>query len=201
MIFKAISSSLLQLEARNLLRRRLCTLVSETQPSDRSLGVFTPGKLLSWNLRLHSCELYCLLLASGDLQQSPRVYANTGAALSCLDPKPSHQSVASGGALRRRSRASVLLGEQAELQRFSEGRPRSAEGRGRRPAARRAILQDRGQRHRLRPAGGPPPGRATCRLAGSAPRSRVAPAADSLLPPSRDLNDPPLPPSVWGALG
>lgn len=96
MIFKAISSSLLQLEARNFLRRRLRTLVSETQSSDRSLGVFTPGKLPCWNLRLHSCELYCLLLASGDLQQSPRVYENTGAALSYLDPKPSHQSVASG---------------------------------------------------------------------------------------------------------
>ncbi|CAM9889074.1 unnamed protein product [Rangifer tarandus platyrhynchus] len=34
LIFKAISSSLLQLEARNFLRRRLRTLVSETQPSD-----------------------------------------------------------------------------------------------------------------------------------------------------------------------
>lgn len=34
--------------------------------------------------------------------------------------------------------------------------------------ARRAILQDRGQRHRLRPAGGQQPGLARSRLAGSA---------------------------------
>lgn len=66
--------------------------------------------------------------------------------------------------------------------------------------ARRAILQDRGQRHRLRPAGGQQPGLARSRLAGSAPASGVALPADSLLPPSRDLNDPPPPPSLWGAL-
>ena len=67
-------------------------------------------------------------------------------------------------------------------------------------AARRAILQDRGQRHRLRPAGGRQPG-----LTRSSSQARPQQAerlfsADSLLPPSCDLNDPPPPPSLWGAL-
>ena len=52
--------------------------------------------------------LYCLLLASGDLEQSQLVGENTGAAFSRLESKPSHQSVASG----------ELFVDAAELRRF-----------------------------------------------------------------------------------
>ena len=74
LIFKAISSSLLQLEARNFLRRRPHTLVSETQSSDRSLGVFTPGKMSNWHPRLHGCELCCLLQVTSS---SPKRFMKT----------------------------------------------------------------------------------------------------------------------------
>lgn len=175
LIFKAISSSLLQLEARNFLRRRLRTLVSETQSSDRSLEVFTPGKLPSWNPRLHSCELCCLLLASGDLQQSQRVYENAGAALSYLDPKPSHQSVASGELFVDAVELWCSWGSRQNCSNSPKGgrRAESEWGGGWRPAAGQARPAERFFRTADSATGSAPPG--ASRVAWLAAASQARP--------------------------
>lgn len=54
-----------------LLRRRFHIFDLETQSSDREdCGESSPGKFPGLSLRRHSCALCCLLLASGDCEQS-----------------------------------------------------------------------------------------------------------------------------------
>lgn len=110
--------------------------------------------------RLHSCELYCLLLASGDLQQSPRVYENTGAALSYLDPKLSHQSVASGELFVDAVELRCSWGSRQNCSGSRKGgrRAESEWGGGRRPAAGQARPAERFFRTADSATGSAPPG-------------------------------------------
>lgn len=152
-----------------------------------------PGKFPSHRRR--SCALYFLLSASSDLEQSQLVYENTGAALSCLDRKPSHQSVASRELFFVAAELWCSWGSRQDCSSSSErSRAPRWTGRSRRPGKSRPA--DRLFRTTDSATGSAPPGvssSASLPLRGAVCvllEVELALSADTSLLPSRDCNDP-----------